>query len=179
VTRAFVAVRPPEDVLDALAGMSASLDVGSGMRLTTRDQWHVTLQFLGNKADVDEVAAALANLSVAGDVARIGGAGAFPSERRGRVLWLGLAEGAELLAQLAVAVAALLVRLGHEPEERPFHPHVTLARCKVATDLRPVVAALGQDPVGPPWRVSEVVVFESRLRSTGAQYVPRATIPLR
>jgi 2'-5' RNA ligase len=84
-----------------------------------------------------------------------------------------------LLQQLAAAVGALLTPLGHEPEARAFHPHLTLARCKTPADLRPVVAALGSDPVGPAWTVSEVVVFESRLRSAGAEYIPRARIPLR
>jgi hypothetical protein len=41
------------------------------------------------------------------------------------------------------------------------------------------VAALGSAPVGPAWPVSEVVVFESQLRRAGAQYIPRARIPLR
>jgi 2'-5' RNA ligase len=95
------------------------------------------------------------------------------------VLWLGITTGAELLQQLAAAVGALLRPLGHEPEARPFHAHLTLARCKTPTDLRPVLAALGPGPVGPPWTMSDVVVYESRLRRTGAQYVPRATIPLR
>jgi 2'-5' RNA ligase len=178
VTRAFVAVVPPEPVLDAVGRAAATLDL-SGARLTTRDQWHLTLQFLGNRADVDAVAASLGALAIERGDVQVGGAGAFPSERRARVLWLGITTGAELLQQLAAAVGALLRPLGHEPEARPYHAHLTLARCKTPTDLRPVIAALGPGPVGPSWTVSGVVVYESRLRRTGAQYVPRATIPLR
>src|SRR5262245_16893474 len=178
LTRAFVAVEPPGEVLDVVASACSSLELPGGARRTTRDQWHVTLQFLGNHADVDAVVDALQQLAVSRGSARLGGSGAFPNERRGRVLWLGLRDGRELLQQLAAAVGVLLAPLGHEPEARAFHPHLTLARCKAPADLRPIVAALGSDPVGPAWTASEVVVFESRLRRDGAQYLPRARIPL-
>jgi RNA 2',3'-cyclic 3'-phosphodiesterase len=72
----------------------------------------------------------------------------------------------------------LLGPLGYPPEERPYHPHVTLARCKAPTDLRTAVAALGAEPVGPAWMVDEVVLFESRTRREGAEYVERATFLL-
>jgi 2'-5' RNA ligase len=87
-------------------------------------------------------------------------------------------EGAAFLAQLAAAVGALLAPVGYPPDDRPFHPHVTLARLKRAGDLRPTVAALGPDPVGPPWVVGEVVLFQSRTRSSGAHYVERARFGL-
>lgn len=177
MTRAFVAVRPPDDVLDAVAAWLGAPDLPSA-RFTARGQWHVTLQFLGNRADVEAVTDALAPLAVAAGPARFGGAGAFPNERRARVLWLGLVEGAELLVQLAAAVGALLAPLGHAPEERPYHPHLTLARLKVPSDVRPLVEQLGPGAVGGAWTVRDVVVYESRLRRSGAEYEARARIPL-
>ena len=62
MTRAFVAVRLPDAVLDAVAHRLAELSVPG--RRTTRDQWHLTLQFLGDDADVDAVVAALDGLDV-------------------------------------------------------------------------------------------------------------------
>jgi 2'-5' RNA ligase len=179
VPRAFVAVEPPAPVLDAVDAAIAAVEHDvAGARWTTRAQHHITLQFLGNRADVDAVADALRALAVcAGDV-RVGGAGAFPSERRGRVLWAGIAEGTALLAQLAAAVGALLLPLGHEPEAREYHPHLTLARCKTPTDLRPAVAALRDHDFGDAWRVDRVVLYESNVRRTGAEYTERASIPL-
>ncbi|GIU87348.1 MAG: RNA 2',3'-cyclic phosphodiesterase [Acidimicrobiia bacterium] len=177
MTRAFVAVRPPGRVLDAVAAWFDAPDL-PGARFTTRDQWHVTLQFLGNRADVEAVAAALAPLAVEAGPVRLGGAGAFPTERRARVLWLGVAQGAERFARLAEAVGALLAPLGHEPEARPYHPHLTLARLRPPADVRPVLARLRAGPVGDAWTVREVVVYESHLRRTGARYEARARIPL-
>ncbi|GIU89992.1 MAG: RNA 2',3'-cyclic phosphodiesterase [Acidimicrobiia bacterium] len=177
MTRAFVAVRPPDDVLDAVAAWLGEPDL-PGARFTTRDQWHITLQFLGNRADVDAVVDALAPLAVAAGPARLGGVGAFPNERRARVLWLGFAQGSELLTQLAAAVGALLAPLGHVPEARPYHPHLTLARLKVPSDVRAFVEQLGPGAVGGTWAVRDVVVYESRLRRSGAEYEARARVPL-
>jgi 2'-5' RNA ligase len=179
MTRAFVAVEPPAAVLDAVERVAGRIaNDAPGARWTTREQRHLTLQFLGNRADVDAVAAALRAIAVRGGDVRLGGAGAFPSARRARVLWVGVVEGAPLLAQLAAAVGVLLAPLGHEPEDRAYHPHLTLARWKTPADARPIVDAVGDAPIGDRWRVEELVVFESVLRRAGAQYVARERIPL-
>ena len=179
IGRAFVAVVPPDEVLDAVDAATAPLhEHVPGARWTTRDQWHVTLQFLGNRVDLDSVSAALASLPVARGIAQVGSAGAFPSARRGRVLWLGMTTGAELMIQLATAVGSLLQPLGFEPEARPYHAHLTLARLKTPADVREPVGALGDALFGPRWPVEEVVVYESRLRRSGAEYAPFTRVPL-
>ena len=178
VGRAFVAAVPPDDVLDAVDAAVSGIELPSTARRTTRPQWHLTLQFLGNRVDFDAVAGALEALAVRrGDVC-LGAAGAFPSERRGRVLWMGVSEGDALLSQLAASVGALLAPIGYPPEDRPYHGHLTLARLKAPTDLRPAVAALGPGPVGRPWTVEEVVLFQSKTGRTGAEYTARARCPL-
>ena len=146
------------------------------MRTTTRAQWHVTLQFLGD-ADVDAVAGALGDLRVASGVVRLGGAGAFPPRSGARSCGSACEEGADALAQAATAVAARLAPLGHEPEAREYHPHLTLARAKRATDFTSAIASLGDRSVGAAWTPSELVVFESRLHRDGARYEPRHVVP--
>jgi RNA 2',3'-cyclic 3'-phosphodiesterase len=181
MARAFVAVRPPDAVLAAVAGAVAPVrDAGllPGARWTTPGQWHLTLQFLGNRADLDGVAAALTALDAAAGDARLGGGGAFPSAKRARVLWLGVLVGSDLLASVATAVGALLGPVGHPPEDRPFHAHVTLARLSRPADVRPAIDVLGPDPVGEPWRVGEVVLYESVTRRDGATYRAHAAFPL-
>ena len=180
MARAFVAVVPPGEVLDAVdEALSRVRAKVPGARWSRREQWHLTLQFLGNKADLDPVAQGLAALAVGRGEVRLGGGGAFPGERRARVLWLGLVEGAPLIAQVAAATGALLAPLGYDPEDRPFHPHLTLARLKVPGDLREAVDALGADPVGPSWTAGEVVLFESTQDRDGPRYRAYASFPLR
>lgn len=175
--RAFVAVVPPEEVLDAVAAALGEPDV-PGARLLRREQWHLTLQFLGNRADLEVVAGALRGLALRSGPVRLGGFGVFPNERRARVLWLGVAEGAALLDQLAAAVGVVLGPRGYPPEDRDFHPHLTLARCKRPADLRDALGRLPSDPVGPGWTLDEVVLFESVTRSTGARYLERGRFPV-
>jgi 2'-5' RNA ligase len=57
VTRAFVAIRPPRPVLDAIEARVNWPAMFRG-RATARDQWHLTVQFLGNDADLAAVATA-------------------------------------------------------------------------------------------------------------------------
>jgi RNA 2',3'-cyclic 3'-phosphodiesterase len=178
VGRGFVAVVPPDDVLDAVDAATSGVEVPSTARRTSRPQWHLTLKFLGNRVDFDAVADALGALAMRGANVCLGAAGAFPSERRGRVLWLGVSEGDALLAQLAASVGALLAPVGYPPEGRAYHAHLTLARLKAPADLRPVVAALGPGPVGHPWTVEEIVLYQSKTKRTGSEYTPRARIPL-
>jgi 2'-5' RNA ligase len=175
MARAFVAVRLPEAVLDAVDDVAPAV---AGARYTSRAQRHLTLQFLGNRVDVDAVAGALRAIAVARGEVQLGGGGAFPSARRARLLWVGVATGGPFLAQLSAAVGALLVPLGHEPEAREYHPHVTLARWKTPTDARPAIASIGDRLVGDAFTVDEIVLYESRLHRDGAQYTPRAVVSI-
>jgi 2'-5' RNA ligase len=98
--------------------------------------------------------------------------------KRATVLWVGLADGSELLASLATAVGALLAPVGYPPEDRPFHAHLTLARLSRPADVRTAVDALGAGPLGDPWRVHELVLYESVTRRDGATYREHAAFPL-
>jgi 2'-5' RNA ligase len=180
VTRAFVAIRPPAPVLDAIEERVASSAMFRG-RATSRDQWHLTLRFLGNDADLAAVATAfeLEPLDLGAADIRLGGADALGNRRRARILALRLHEGAEWVRELAAQVERRLAPLGHERDvrERSFRPHLTLARFREPTDLRPLCSKIGAEPVGPAWRVEHVVLYESVLRPRGAEHVARARVP--
>jgi RNA 2',3'-cyclic 3'-phosphodiesterase len=180
VARLFVAVRPPEGVLDAVERVVAPARRRMvGPRWTTRDQWHLTLQFLGWVEDATAVAAALEAMGAGIEFpVRVGGGGAFPRPSRGRVVWLGLLEGESDVAGLAAGVNEALRPLGFEPEKRPFHSHLTLARLRQPADVSSVVEAIGDDPVGAEWMVREVVLYQSHLSPKGARYEPVAQVPL-
>jgi 2'-5' RNA ligase len=185
MARAFVAIVPPPDALTGVGTLSAtSRERVDGGRWTTAEQWHLTLQFLGNHADLDVCAGALASLAIAPGNVALGGVGAFPTARRARVLWVGVRAGAAWLAQASAAVGALLRPVGHAPEEREFHPHVTLARFRTPTDVRPVIdaATAGDGAIGPmvgeAFEVTEVVLFESTARAYRAHSRLRLGAPL-
>jgi 2'-5' RNA ligase len=182
--RGFLAVVPPPAVLRWTESVADSarriVGIGNGLRWIRPDQRHVTLQFLGRVDEPNSVAD-----SVAESVRRIapfglvlGGAGAFPSARRASVLWLGVTTGADALADLAGAISEATAPLGFPVDDRPFLPHLTMARSARARDLRATVAALNDGPAGPSFTVDQVVLFDSDTRADGALHTERARFGL-
>ena len=181
VGRAFVALRPPADVLAAVdEAVAAGRAVSPGLRWAPEEQWHLTLRFLGPVAGLAAVVEAL-RTAVGHKEAfsfRLGGAGAFPVPKRARVVWIGAVEGRGAVVDLAGAVSAALGSVGYGAEARGFRPHLTLARLKVPADVGPVLAAIGPDPVGEGFPVGEVVLYESRLSPNGPKYTVLEHFPL-
>jgi 2'-5' RNA ligase len=180
--RGFVAVVPPEDVLDAIETRVAPVRVSHhDLRWSRRAQWHVTLRFLGRVPDVDVLLGALRE-SLAGDARvdaiAIGGSGAFPNARRASVVWLGVREGTEALTRVAAAVESASVVAGFPPEPRPFRSHLTVARVPRPRDVAAVLDALGDDPIGRAWSAADVVLVSSDTRPTGSVYSEVARVPL-
>jgi 2'-5' RNA ligase len=141
-----------------------------------RSEWHLTLQFLGRVADADALVDGLqrAARDVAPFPVRLGGGGAFPKARSGTVLWVGVTEGADAMIELAGVVVRATGALGFAAEDRPFHPHLTVARAAPPADLRATVTALdaGLDPddLSPEWTAGELVAFESDTLPDGARH---------
>ncbi len=188
MARGFVAVVPPRRVLDAVREVSDTaqhratdfaLPALRGARFTRRAQWHLTLQFLGNRTDLDAVTGALEAVSTVPFAVALGGLGGFPSTRGAGVLWVGVTEGRDRLGALAAAVGDAVAPFGHTAEFTPYRPHLTLARLARRADLRPAVEEFGDRAVGAAWKVTRMVLFESVTHPSGAQYRAHARIPLR
>jgi RNA 2',3'-cyclic 3'-phosphodiesterase len=167
--RLFVALLPPPEVLDGLEEFLAPhRSAWPGLRWLRRDLLHVTLAFLG-EVDEPTVDRLLPRLERAvGRYPRLplslAGAGAFPgSGARARVLWTGLYGDHRTLSRLAASAAAAGRRAG-APQDRfkGFQPHMTLARCRRPTDVRPLVEELS-DFAGAPWTVDSVHLMRSHL----------------
>ncbi len=184
LARGFLAVVPPPAVLDALEDRVAPLRVASpaasvGLRWTHREQWHLTVRFLGPVPDVDRLVGGLRDLACGGGFElALGGAGAFANERRATVLWVGVGADHAPLVQLAETVETVVTRLGFAPDPRPFHGHLTIARLARPRPVRALVEAFGPATVGGPWPVRHLVLFESHTRPDGARYTERARLGL-
>ena len=180
IGRAFAAVVPPPEVLDALERRLAPVTRDADVRWMRRDQLHFTLQFLGRVDDEGALSAALVDVVSAEPVftARLAGAGAFPSARRARVLWVGVSEGGDGFGALARAVRAATGELGFARDDKPFAAHMTVARSSRPRPLASVIDAIGPDPIGPSWRVDEALLFESDTRPDGAVHSVRERLEL-
>ena len=180
IGRAFVAVVPPAEVLDAIeAAVSRMPSLPHDARWASREQWHLTVQFLGRVDDDEDLIAALRGAldRTPRFALRLGGAGAFPSARRASVAWVGVHEGAGVLAALAGSVHAATEMLGFAPEQRAFRPHVTVARLANRGPVDDIVAGFAGAELGAAWTVEDVVLFESRTRPSGAEHHEWARLP--
>jgi 2'-5' RNA ligase len=167
VPRLFVAVWPPDEVLDLVAAVPRP-EV-EGLRWTTRDQWHVTLRFFGN-AELDEALEALQGVSASSTVAQLG-------PETGRFSKRILHVPVDGLEHVGKAVIRATKKVGRPPEDRPFSGHLTLARARDrrrGVDLRPLSGV----PVRASWPVTEVCLVESHLSSKGANYEVVASVSL-
>ena len=183
--RLFLAVTLPDDVRESIGRATAEVRATvTGVRWVRPELLHLTVKFLGERADGDErrLEGALRSplVRVPGCEATIRGAGAFPNFRRPRVVWLGMHPVAPL-AGIARRVDDALTPLGIEGERRPFRAHVTLGRVNEgfpATQGEALERALRA--VGVAWdlRVADVAVMRSTLGRGGPTYDVLARIPL-
>lgn len=166
--RLFIAIEAPAGVLGALDEAVAPLRAAQpDLRWTGPEAWHLTLAFLGEVGEgvVPGLAARLeraARRRPRLDLA-VEGAGAFPGAARARVLWAGVRGDRESLSRLSGSVSAGARRAGAPAmnEGRRLRPHLTLARCRTPSDVRPLVAALASY-VGEPWTADRIQLIRSR-----------------
>jgi RNA 2',3'-cyclic 3'-phosphodiesterase len=189
--RLFVGVALPENATTAIREVveevrAMSLPQGArDVRWVRLDGLHLTLRFLGPTPErmlgptisaVETVAAAAAGpISI-----ELSGAGTFPSGRRPRTLWIGVSDGVDALMALAAQAESALVGVGWSPDDRPFRPHLTLARSD-GVAAGPLVAghlaaAMADRRVRAT--VEHLGLFESLTGGGPARYVPVTLKPL-
>ena len=160
-TRAFVAICPPASC-STRSRYAPRRSLIPEARRTPREQWHVTLQFLGNDADVDAVVRrARTDCARAPGSCELGGRGRRrpnAQSRHGRSR-LGVAAGSEWLDRAGRRGRAPVLALGHERERRTFHRAPDAGAPARAGDptRSAAVEAVGVGPVGEPWRVDRDV----------------------
>jgi RNA 2',3'-cyclic 3'-phosphodiesterase len=147
------------------------------LRPVAEEALHVTLAFLGYRAEQEVGAIADAMTSAAGGAPLLvpGEVEPIPS-RRPRLFALDLEDpdGACVRLQQAVSDALEAGRF-YKPEKRPFWPHVTLARVK--RNLRAELLPADPPPLDP-FRAPQLTLYRSTLRPQGAKYDALAKAPL-
>lgn len=159
----------------ALADRIAALSIPG--RVAPPENWHITVRFLG---EVEQVTYErfLAGLSELGEQAPFRIAldhfGAFPRPKKATVVWAGLGRGDVELSRLNEIAEDAAIGAGLSPEERPYHPHLTLARVRPPADVR----WLEREELDLGWSCDRLVVFRSHQGRGGARYEPLETLEL-
>jgi 2'-5' RNA ligase len=181
VIRAFIAIPLPSDIQRQIQQVSDHLRArlpGVAVRWVPVENIHLTLKFLGDVSLGNlEILKNMLQLEVSNHSAfefSVGEVGAFPTPRRPRVIWVGVEAPVEL-HQLQHGIEAETSRLGYQPEERAFSPHLTLGRVSrnaTPNDLHQIGDVLSNYKVGylGAVRVLKIELFKSDLQPAGAVY---------
>ena len=175
--RSFLAIELPKPILGKIEEVQGDLrSTHADVRWVSPEKIHLTLKFFGN---IEESRIDLIFKSITEPVrdalpfsVRVRGAGAFPSMKNPRVIWMGLADGKEMLISLQKRIEDRLEKIGFEPEDRPFQPHLTLGRMKSSRgkeELAKRMEKYTEEDFGN-FQVERVVLFKSDLRPSGPIY---------
>lgn len=183
--RAFLAIEPPENILQEISRLQEKLkrEINGRLSWTRAQGQHLTLKFFGNIStdDVDNICSAVKNRIAAGLFLnlKIERLGVFPDARKPRILWCGTSGDTSNLAALQKQLDNDFAVIGFPVEDRPFRAHLTLARIKDPHGLTGLAEALKKHTAfcAGEFAVREVVLFQSRLTPQGPIYARLAEFP--
>ncbi|MCX7757381.1 MAG: RNA 2',3'-cyclic phosphodiesterase [candidate division WOR-3 bacterium] len=182
--RTFIAVPLPENIKTEIAAMTENFihEFSSTINLTSirwvnRENLHLTLIFLGevtvdfvdeSQKIVEQVAKTYKSFNI-----QLKGLGVFPNMHSARVLWIGIKDDANNIIKIQKLLVDSLMAIGYKPEERKFHPHVTIARFKIIhtneikDKLSKILKINYESTIFP---IDSLILFKSTLTPDGPIY---------
>lgn len=193
--RVFVGIDLDDEIRTKIARLLAGVcGFAPGARWVRPESLHITLKFIGEQK-LEHVAAITERLQlVKGERAeiRFAGHGFFPTAKAPRVFWIGIQAGPELV-ELASSVDFTLAELQIPREDRPFSPHLTLARGGAGSgspkwrkgdgpnsafaELQKRLAAMSEIDFGT-MTAREFFLYQSQLSPGGSKYSKLHGFPL-
>ncbi len=179
--RLFIALDIPRGALDQVTALGHKLQ--KGIQFTPcHPSWvpaenrHLTLVFLGSKPPeavklisqaMDRILCNFSQLKL--EFKRLD---VFPSWRRPKVLWIGVRDRTHQIGELRTSLEKGMYPFGYEPDPKPFRPHLTLARFRSLKGVQAAKSVIHshQGFRFGPFRVGELILFQSDLSPAGASY---------
>ncbi len=176
--RVFIAVDIDEPLLvSAIDRIKDSIvSTGVPMKPVESQNYHITLRFIGEipYSLVEEIKRnVLVKITFNKFKITLKGLGAFPSNFRPRVVWIGVSDGFDELKKLRDAIEKNLRKLGLPPEkEKGFSPHLTLARIKGSRNVHSLIKIIDEykDYVFGSMEVKSIKLKKSILTRSGPIY---------
>jgi len=168
--RLFVAVHLSPDASASLGAWADKLKPQASFRKWVHPQdYHITVQFLGDtpRERIPELTEGLSAAAAEHAPFTLGvhEAGVFGASVSPRILWAGIRGDVDALAKLQRSVVSRMETYGFVPEDRPYRPHITIAR-KFQGDEKFSMDIIGSPPVNIQWDVHELVLFRTNLHAT-------------
>lgn len=177
--RLFIALPLPETLCNYLKQESAQVSSGLKFaRWTHFQDFHITLQFLGDtpREDFPALYGALRKVAGAskGFQLKLGEWGTFGLPDSPRVLWTGVSGDLEPLRKLQERVVSATLPLGYTAETRTYNPHLTVARkyrdkhpfsLEQLENLRGAGRFSESVPPDLGWTVDAFVVYSTRMHA--------------
>ena len=184
--RAFLAIEPPEDILQKISVLQEKLrrEISDRISWTKPEGQHLTLKFFGDisQEDVKNICTAVQKRTVPESPLnlKVEKLGVFPDARRPRVIWCGVSRDVERLSVLQKKIDSDLAAIGFPTEDRPFRPHLTLGRIKDSHGISGIGEALTKCSAfaAGEFNCTELILFQSKLSPPGATYTKLAEFAL-
>ena len=174
--RLFVAIDLPESTKQVLVDLDPKI---RGVRWTEAAQMHLTIGFFGDvPEDVDlALREKLSAIEFGAFFLPITGVGVFPPKGPPKIIWIGVGRGHPHLFQVHKRVQEAALAAGIEPELRPWHPHITIARCRdVAPQSIRKFLQSNADLDAGMIRVEEFHLYSSKLTPAGPIHTRELTM---
>ena len=179
MVRSFLAIELPKPILRKIEEVQGDLrSTHADVRWVNPEKIHLTLKFFGNieESRINPIFKSIEEpiRNTLPFFLKVKGVGAFPHLRNPRVIWMGLVDGKEVLTSFQKQIETRLEKIGFQPEDRPFHPHLTLGRMKSSRGKEELVGRMEkhkEEEFGD-LQVERVVLFKSDLKPSGPIYTP-------
>jgi 2'-5' RNA ligase len=174
--RLFVAIDLPESTRRILIDLDPKI---RGVRWTEAAQMHLTLGFFGDvNEDVDvALREKLSAIEFGGFFLPITGIGTFRSKGPLKIVWIGVGKAHPHLFQVHKRVQEAALAVGIDLELRPWHPHITIARCRnVAPQSIRKFLQSNADLDAGMFRVEAFHLYSSKLTPAGPIHTRELTI---
>jgi RNA 2',3'-cyclic 3'-phosphodiesterase len=175
--RLFTGLSIPVLLRQRMTVMQGGID---GARWTERENFHITLTFIGeiDEQKAEDVDEALSGVRTEKFNLRLKGTGSFTQGKYPKVLWVGVEQN-EVLNRLKEKIDRALESYGVDFEKRKYAPHVTLARLNHVDEAK--VAEFMQQHnlfVTEEFEVDEFLLYQSHQTKNGSVYEAVREYPL-
>ena len=168
--RLFIAAPLPENILNICLQAQKDLNIlyGNKIRLTPKNQLHITLAFLGevDDNDIQNIDKSITGMRGWGNVVvELSHLNAFPHPSATRIIAIDLIDKpGQTLTALALNLRSLLRSEKIRYDHKPWRSHITIARARQTVFLKKI------NLINDEFEINDILLMESRLSGLGPTY---------